>query len=86
MSASKIEQLKDKTKSRPAPRAAPGVAAVKNPSIGAAGLYKAGFPHGPDLLGIKQAELDRRVEAEMCFAGGRDPDEPHKGKNLNLYA
>jgi hypothetical protein len=83
MSESRIKQLKDEAKGRPAPRAAP---AVKNPSIGAAGLYKAGFPHGLGLLGTRQAELDLRVKAEMRFAGGRDPNEAHKGKNLNLYA
>jgi|GEM_PF-2787822 len=43
-----------------------------------------GLLHGLKLPGIGQPGVSR-TEAEGGFAGS-DPDEPHKGKNLNLYA
>jgi hypothetical protein len=86
MSANRIHTSKDEATGHSASRTAAGAATAKNPSIVAEGLYNSGFPHGLGLLGIRPMKMDRRTEAAMCFAGGVDPDEPHKGNHLNLYA
>jgi hypothetical protein len=87
MSADQIHHSripKDETKSRPAPRATAGKMSLKASSTGSEGLYRPGLPQGLKLPGIGQPGVSR-TEAEGGFAGS-DPDEPQKGKNLNLYA
>jgi len=87
MSANQIHRSripKDETKSRPAPHAPASKMSLKASSTGSEGLYMPGLLHGLKLPGIGQPGVSR-TEAEGGFAGS-DPDEPHKGKNLNLYA
>jgi hypothetical protein len=87
MSADQIHRPripKDETKSRPAPRAPAGNLSLKASSTGSEWLYRPGLPRGLKLPGIGQPGVSR-TEAEGGFAGS-DPHEPHKGKNLNIYA
>jgi hypothetical protein len=87
MSANQIPRSripKDEAKGRSDPQAPACTPSLKTSSTGSDGLYKPGFPHGLKLTGTMPAEV-RRTEAGGGFAGS-DPDEPYKGKTLNLYA
>ena len=87
MSADQIHRPripKDETKSRPAPQTPAGKMSLKAASTGSEGLYRPGLPRDLKLPGIGHPGVSR-TEAAGGFAGS-DPDEPHKGKNLNLYA
>jgi hypothetical protein len=86
MSANRVQRSKDEANGRTANQAAVGATSTKNPMMGTEGLYKPGFPHVLGLLGMKPEGLNRRTEAESGFAAGSDPEELHRGRNLDLYA